>query len=56
MLDRRHAWHAQAALYTATVIPSAVLAYLWRAGEGWTVVIDPAGVEEISLLEKIPDP
>ena len=56
MLGRRHAWRAQAALYKATVLPSAVLAYLWRAGEGWTVVLDPAGVNEISLIEKIPDP
>jgi hypothetical protein len=56
MLGRRHAWHGQAALYVATVRPSAVLAYLWRAGEGWTVVINPAGVEEISLAEEIPDP
>jgi hypothetical protein len=56
MLGRRHAWHGQAAIYAATVRPSAVLAYLGRPGEGWTVVIGPDGVEEISIVEQIPDP
>lgn len=56
LLGRRHAWFSPAALYAATVEPSCVLAYLGRAGEGLTVVIDPAGIERIWLVEQIPDP
>jgi hypothetical protein len=56
LLGRRHAWFGPAALYAATVEPSSVLAYLHRPGEGWTVVIDPARIERIWLVEQIPDP
>jgi hypothetical protein len=56
MLGNRHAWHRPAALYAATVMPDAVLAFLGRQGEGWTVVINPAGLTNIRLLEQLPDP
>jgi hypothetical protein len=38
----RHAHFNAAALYQATVAPDAILAYLERRDEGWTVVVDPA--------------
>ena len=56
MLGTRHAWHEPAALYAATVMPDAVLAFLGRQGEGWTVVVNPAGLTNIRLLEQLPDP
>jgi hypothetical protein len=56
LLGRRHAWFSPAALYAATVGLSSVLAYLHRPGKGWTVVVDPAGIEKIWLVEQIPDP
>jgi hypothetical protein len=40
-LGRRHSWHGSAALYSASVEPAGVFAYLGRQGEGWTVVVDP---------------
>jgi hypothetical protein len=55
-LGRRHAWHGPAALYSATVEPAGVLAYLGRQGEGWTVVVDTARIEDLQLLERLPDP
>lgn len=54
LLGKRHAWHGNAALYTATVLPDAILAYLERQGEGWTVVVDPAGLTGIDRLHDIP--
>ena len=42
MLGTRHAWYVPAALYEATVMPEAVLAFLGRQGEGWTVAVNPA--------------
>jgi hypothetical protein len=56
MLGTRHAWHVPAALYEATVAPEAILAFLGRQGEGWTVVVNPAGLQGINLLEQLPDP
>jgi hypothetical protein len=35
------------------VRPDAVLAYLERRGEGWTVVINPAGLSQIKRLEEL---
>lgn len=46
-LGRRHTPYGAAILYKATVVPGAILAYLERRGEGWTVVIDPAGLTSI---------
>ena len=43
LLGRRPAWHGATALYRATIAPSAILVYLERRGEGWTIVVDPAG-------------
>jgi hypothetical protein len=44
VLGRRQAWHGPAGLYQATAGPDAVLASLFRRGEGWTVVVDPGGL------------
>ena len=55
-LGTRHAWHGPAALYSATVMPDAVLAFLHRPGEGWTVIVNPDGLKDIQLLEQLPDP
>jgi hypothetical protein len=42
-------------LYKATVEPSMILAYLGERAntEGWTVVVDPAGLEGIVTVEGI---
>jgi hypothetical protein len=56
LLGRRQAWYGPAAIYSAAVEPSGVLAYLKRHGEGWTVVVDTARVKDIKLLERLPDP
>jgi hypothetical protein len=40
-------------LYEATVRPDAVLAYLERHGEGWTVIINPAGLSQILRREEL---
>jgi hypothetical protein len=40
-LGRRHTPYGAAILYKAPVAPGAILAYLERRGEGWTVVADP---------------
>jgi len=42
-------------LYKATVEPSMILAYLGERAnsEGWTVVVDPAGLQEIATVEDI---
>ena len=39
-LGRRHTPYGAAVLYKATAEPDAILAYLERRGEGWTVVVD----------------
>lgn len=55
-LGRRHTRYGTAALYTATVAPGSILAYLERRSEGWTVVVDPAGLTSIQRLGDIPGP
>jgi hypothetical protein len=55
-LGRRHAWHCTAALYSATAEPAALLAFLGREGEGWTVVVDTAMLKDIRHVERLPDP
>lgn len=55
-LGRRHTPYGAAVLYKATVAPGAILAYLERRGEGWTVVIDPAGLTSIERLGDISGP
>ena len=52
-LGARHAHFDTAALYRATVVPDAILAYLERRDEGWTVVVDPAGLADIEKLKDI---
>jgi hypothetical protein len=52
-LGARHTWHGPAWLYEATVPPHAVLAYLERRGEGWTVVINPAGLSQVTRLQEL---
>jgi hypothetical protein len=53
-LGARHARYGPAALYQATVAPGAVLGYLRRQDEGRTILIDPAGLEDIKILATIP--
>ena len=55
-LGTRHRWNGPAALYSAIVVPDAILAYLGRQGEGWTVVVNPEGLSDIRLLNQLPDP
>lgn len=55
-LGTRHRWNGPAALYSATVVPGAVLAFLGRQGEGWTVIVNPEGLSGIQLLNQLPDP
>ena len=54
-LGMRHAPDGSAMLYKATVEPSMILAYLGERAnsEGWTVVVDPAGLQEIATVEDI---
>lgn len=52
-LGARHARYGRTWLYEATVRPDAVLAYLERRGEGWTVVVDPAGLSRIERREEL---
>lgn len=52
-LGPRHAHFNAAALYKATVTPGAILAYRERRDEGWTVVVDPAGLMDIEKLREI---
>jgi len=53
LLGRRHARYGAAAVYKATCAPEAILAYLERRGEGWTIVVDPAGLTDIQQLTDI---
>jgi len=55
-LGTRHAHFDAAALYEATVAPDAILEYLERRDEGWTVVVDPAGLKNIEKLKDIHAP
>jgi hypothetical protein len=55
-LGRRHTPYGAAVLYKATIAPGAILAYLERRGEGWTVVVAPAGLVDIERLTEIPGP
>jgi hypothetical protein len=52
-LGARHTRYGRTWLYEATVRPDAVLAYLERRGEGWTVVINPAGLSQIKRGEEL---
>lgn len=52
-LGARHTRYGRTWLYEATVRPDAVLAYLERRGEGWTVVINPAGLSQIERREEL---
>lgn len=53
-LGARHTRYGRTWLYKATVGPDAVLAYLERRGEGWTIVINPAGLSQIERQEELP--
>jgi len=55
-LGRRHAWRSPAALYSATIEPAGLLAFLGRQGEGWTVVVDAVALKDIHQVERLPDP
>jgi hypothetical protein len=55
-LGIRHARHDAAALYETTAGPEAILAYLHKPGEGWTVVVDPTRLADIRHIEEIPVP
>ena len=50
---RRHNGYGTAWLFRAAVRPDAVLAYLYRPDEGWTVVVNPAGLSQIERLEAL---
>jgi hypothetical protein len=52
-LGARHTRYGRTWLYEATVRPDAVLAYLERRGEGWTVVVNPAGLSQIERREEL---
>jgi hypothetical protein len=52
-LSARQTRYGRTWLYEATVRRDAVLAYLERRGEGWTVVINPAGLSQIKRLEEL---
>jgi len=52
-LGVRHTRYGRTWLYEATVRPDAVLAYLERRGEGWTVIINPAGLSRIERREEL---
>jgi hypothetical protein len=55
-LGARHTRYGRTWLYQATVRPTAVLAYLERRGEGWTVIINPAGLSHIERREELLPP
>lgn len=52
-LGARHTRYGRTWLYEATARPGAVLAYLERRGEGWTVIINPAGLSQIKRREEL---
>jgi hypothetical protein len=51
-LGARHTRYGSTWLYEATVRPDAILAYLERRGEGWTVIINPTGLSKIKRSEE----
>jgi hypothetical protein len=53
-LGARHTRYGRTWLYEATVRPDAGLAYLERRAEGWTVVVNPAGLSQIERREELP--
>jgi hypothetical protein len=55
-LGARHARFGAAVLYKAAVAPEAILAYLERRDEGWTAVVDSAGLTNIEKLKDIHGP
>jgi hypothetical protein len=55
-LGIRHTFYDPTFLYQATAAPDAVLAYLERRAEGWTVVVDPARLTDIRLLRELRGP
>ena len=55
-LGTRHTRYGRTWLYEATVRPDAVLAYLERRDEGWTVVVNPAGLSQIRRREELLPP
>ena len=52
-LGARHTRYGRTWLYEATVRPDVVLAYLEPRGEGWTVIINPAGLSQIKRREEM---
>jgi len=52
-LGARHTRYGRVWLYEATVRPDSVLAYLERRGEGWTVIVKPAGLSQIERREEL---
>jgi hypothetical protein len=52
-LGARHTRYGRTWLYEATVRPDAILAYLERRGEGWMVIINPAGLSKIKRSEEL---
>jgi hypothetical protein len=55
-LGQRHTPYGTAVLYKARVAPRAILAYLERRSEGWTVAVDPAGLVDIEHMTEIRGP
>jgi hypothetical protein len=55
-LGRRQTPYGAAVLCKAMVAPGAILGHLERRDEGWTVVVDPAGLMSIECLGDIPGP
>jgi len=53
---RRHTGYGTTSMYKATVQPETLLAYLHRPDEGWTVVVNPAGLTQIERLAALPSP
>jgi len=53
VLGRRHTRDGTPALYQATVAPDAILAFLCRPDEGWTVVVHPSGLANVGLVGEI---
>jgi hypothetical protein len=52
-LGARHTRYGRSWLYEATVRPDAILAYLERRGEGWTVIINPTGLSKVKRSEEL---
>jgi hypothetical protein len=52
-LGARHTRYGRTWLYQAAVRPDAVLAYLERRGEGWTIVVNPGGLSQVKRREEL---